>query len=110
MIKDQENKNNQILNFEPSSVQKMISNAAVHNYLEDELSLIEKTAQRVKPIIEALQEKLVREKVIDQYDSDEKEPQIDQLIQNDGKSYLILKSALGVILNFSLEKFCKAKI
>ena len=28
--------------------------AAIHNYLEDELSLIEKTAQRVKPIIKAL--------------------------------------------------------
>lgn len=39
-----------------------IRQAAIHNYLEDDLSLIERTAQRVKPIIETICSKLVREK------------------------------------------------
>lgn len=43
--------------------------AAVHNYLEEDLSLIERTAQRVKPIIEALCDKLVKEKKVDDCDS-----------------------------------------
>ena len=37
----------------------------VHNYLEEDLSLIERTAQRVKPIIEAVCKLLVKEKQID---------------------------------------------
>lgn len=85
LLKDPDAKPSQIINFELSSAQKMINNAAIHNYLEDDLSLIEKTAQRVKPIIEALQERLVREKVIDQFDSDDKDPQIEEIIKNDGK-------------------------
>ena len=43
--------------------------ATVHNYLEEDLSLIERTAQRVKPIIEALKTFLVVEKKIDDIDS-----------------------------------------
>ncbi|CAI2378710.1 unnamed protein product [Moneuplotes crassus] len=38
--------------------------AVVHNYVEEDLSLIERTAQRVKPIIEALKKCLVTEKEI----------------------------------------------
>ena len=60
-----------------------LRNAAVHNYLEEDLSLIEKTAQRVKPIIQVLCEKLVKEKTIDNYQSIDKEPQIETQVKND---------------------------
>lgn len=43
--------------------------ATVHNYLNEDLSLIEKTAQRVKPIIEALQSYLVQERKFENIDS-----------------------------------------
>lgn len=50
----------------------------MHNYLEDDLSLIERTAQRVKPIIEILKSHLVAERKLedvlsidDDNDSDE---------------------------------------
>lgn len=39
----------------------------VHNYLEDDLSMIERTAQRVKPIIQAICKLLVKEKQIDDW-------------------------------------------
>lgn len=42
-----------------------IKKAEVHNYLDDDLSLIERTAQRVKPIMEALLGQLVQEKKLD---------------------------------------------
>ena len=47
-------------NFSP------LKQASIHNYLEEELSLIERTAQRVKPIIEILWDRLVKEKKIDE--------------------------------------------
>lgn len=43
--------------------------AIVHNYLDEDLSLIEKTAQRVKPIIETLLEHLVQERKLVDIDS-----------------------------------------
>lgn len=47
--------------------------ASVFNYLEDDLSLIERTAQRVKPIIEALTQKLVKERKLDSSSSIDEE-------------------------------------
>lgn len=57
--------------------------AAVHNYLEDDLSLIERTAQRVKPIIETLCTHLVQERRLDEGDSIE---EADEDSQEDEKS------------------------
>lgn len=57
--------------------------AAVHNYLEDDLSLIERTAQRVKPIIETLCSHLVQERRLDEGDSIE---EADEDSQEDEKS------------------------
>lgn len=42
-----------------------LGHASIHNYLEEDLSLIERTAQRVKPIIEVLLTHMVQEKKID---------------------------------------------
>lgn len=49
--------------------------ASVYNYLEDDLSLIERTAQRVKPIIEALTSHLVLERSLDDLEVNDKDLQ-----------------------------------
>lgn len=49
-----------------------LNHAAIHNYLEEDLSLIERTAQRVKPIIEAICERLVKEKKLENLDDIDK--------------------------------------
>lgn len=50
----------------------------MHNYLEDDLSLIERTAQRVKPIIETLKSHLVAERKLEEVLSIDEEDDSDE--------------------------------
>jgi tetratricopeptide (TPR) repeat protein len=70
----------------PSSVSPL-RRAAMYNYLEDDLSLIERTAQRVKPIIESLVSHLVKEKKIDDIESIDRES-----LSEDEKSHVSVEN------------------
>ena len=58
-----------IFDAEDDDKNSILSRIEMYNYLEEDLSLIERTAQRVKPIIETILGLLVKEKQIDDWDS-----------------------------------------